>query len=311
MQELKEQRRRLAAWLSDWELDLALTTETDHGVRWEQTVGAIAFECGEKKLAKRQITAGDLYLLHPNACLSDSRMWHLVVVRECDAGGAALVAPFSRFSHPALPGELRVSVPDPGLQVIQVWNARRTSPALFDGAWSLGQLGMPDTAALRAVAAYIETGQPLPYTFACRVGPHLLHPADPRFRYREEEMQALNRVAGEDDAALQLRQLMGADIVVQMAAETPGRYGLACRFRVGGSALHLCLTRSAVHTFRATVRYQDGRSSRRLDGGYLIGGDYFRSLPIWSGFTSLPEYVVDAGITLHDLDDHEIPLHPM
>lgn len=299
MSGLDYRRRQLAMWLEERRMDAALAVPAVLRTRIDAGAGGVAEGC---------LAPGEIYLLHPAVPGGSVRLWHMVIL-EPPRQGQVLVAPFSRYDTPALPGELRLGGDVAGLRVLALWNARAVSLDRFGGAWRLGELALEDYHAVLEVRRFLERGDPLSDAVEPRVGPPLWHPADPRHDYRDQEVAAMQEVAGSDLACLRL-----ADVAedapgweVRRVADAAARYGAAVDFAIGGSSLRLRLTLSGGH-YAVDVVTEGGRHSRRFDGGFIAGVGGFRSLPIWGGMTVVPNHVADGGLGLHDGDGKRLRL---
>ncbi|MDP6505588.1 MAG: hypothetical protein QF886_18350, partial [Planctomycetota bacterium] len=228
-----------------------------------------------------------------------------------------LCAPFGRFSEPALPGELRLLQDVPALRVLCVWNAVVLPEESLAGSWHVGALDSDALGAVTAVRAYLDRGHQLPSGLEEDTGPPVIHPIDPRRDYRESEIEWSALLAGESDNPFLVRDAgdrgygMGDDSQFLMAAEERARYGRELHYNIVGYALSLHITdKPEAASVRVDVLNVNGDPSRRLDGGYLLGIDGGRSVPIWLGRTWCDRSVLDRGFILFDDLGQPMPTAP-
>ncbi len=180
----RRQRRTLSRWLAEWKLDLALRDHDD---------ARLAPVCHAQ--GQPVPVVGDIRLLPP-APLSVpalERPVYVAVLREVLAGQWE-IAPFSRFSLPATPGEWRTGLRAAPLRVLSLWNLRVVSTPTLSGAWrtrgmSEARLKTARERCDRATRPEETSARP-----ASDVGPPLLHPLDPRVIYLAEERLLLDEL---------------------------------------------------------------------------------------------------------------------
>jgi hypothetical protein len=130
---------------------------------------------------------GEIRLLAPELTPEADEPVYIAVISEWKPVGF-LVAPFSRFPVPALPGELRTSRTEPRLRTLAVWNGHTLEPHALKQSWLVGHLTPEDTRAARAVFRHVMFGHALDATLLERTGAPLAHPEDPRLTYERAEL---------------------------------------------------------------------------------------------------------------------------
>ncbi len=182
---LSRQRKGLAAWLLEWQLDQSL----------RETSGSPGppRPCDTTDLASPTPRHGDIRLWPPTSA-DDPPSYALLLSAEEPGFWRAL--PFSRFSRPASREELRVRATPP-CQVLQAWNAREIPERLAGQSWRAATLAPPALSRVQAWLNALAEGIDLPADLAKHCGPPLRHPLDPRHAYREEDWERVSRILGE------------------------------------------------------------------------------------------------------------------
>ncbi len=186
--DLADQRGRLAQWLAEREIDLALCESDDAaGV-------APSFSTAQyPRLEKPRVSPmpGEVYILKPSAeaCQNTGPVHVLILDARGERG--CLAAPFGRYATPAVPGEWNTRLKAAPLRVLCLWNARRIDPAcLLPGhAYRLSRAKLQQAL---AVHLHVHQAVPLAAPLARDLGPPLVHPADPRHAYLDEERRRLD-----------------------------------------------------------------------------------------------------------------------
>ena len=189
------QHERLARWLAEWRIELALGETPTAGRMPAPLRAEVRAELGGDTGMPE---AGHIRLLYPHLAAAWHRPVCLAILAQRN-GPEFLAAPFGPFSEPATPGELRTGRAEAPLRVLCVWNARWFTPTVFRGSWKVDTLTGEDLEAANRVLAACEDGLVLPAELAGRVGPPLMHPDDPRRIYCRREtvrMDALLRDSG-------------------------------------------------------------------------------------------------------------------
>ena len=180
-------RRRLMAWLREWELDRLLphdappADQPDRSARHRPVLSYVAAPI------PTPLFAGEIRLLPPLSgdTATMRRPAYVALLQPLD-GARWQVAPFGRFAAPAVPGEWATGRKSLHLRVLCVWNAGPLAASLLHAGWRAGRLTAAERHAVTVLQA-AQTGAPLPLAVARRVGPPLVHPLDPRYDYLDEE----------------------------------------------------------------------------------------------------------------------------
>ena len=320
------QKERLARWLREWETGKILA-ESDVGDYADDTAGKdsalspnsdSAPEAGRIVLptsAEPPAQAGQIRLLSPGIAPVGTRLVYLAILEESKPG-VFLCAPFGRFSEPAFPGELFTGREAPHLRILCVWNARDMDEKTSRESWLVDVLSDEETRLASAVLRYVRRGDPLPAGIEAQSPPPVIHPADSRRVYREEESDLMNELLSARTVIDHEEQAMPPPLEYRretgmlMAAETRAPYGTVQRFHIGPYRLLLRISvRQGGKKCIITVENPDGTPARRLDGGFAKAGDR-RSLPIWKGQTIVEQELIDSAFILFDPDGTPLMLLP-
>jgi len=180
-------QQKLAAWLRERKLDQQLGGDE---AEYRQNA---PFPYEMRKQPEGAFAAGDIAILRPSpSAMSHGPVYGLML--ESAGFDSWLMIPFSRYPHPATPGEWATQHTSVLLRVLCFWNAR----TVFSSACLPGRAAHLDTEMLAAVSvAYSsfmrasgKTSQPE------RFGPPLIHPADPRYEYLDEERDRIDAHLG-------------------------------------------------------------------------------------------------------------------
>lgn len=239
---LDRQRRRLAAWLREWKLDEILRSADRSEDVSMPDAGVPPGTPLAQASRPVQPQAGQIRLLYP---LRNSpaflRPIYVAVLQEQidmrpqawdervaaalrrDAGPREplssrqragqpvlgsrrlLVAPFSRFSAPGLPGEWCTGMRPPPLRVLCLWNSRNMSESALRLSWLAGRLSPSKLAKALELLASDDPAEPGDRRSPSErgsagaaspapvppgtIGPPIRHPLDPRLQYQAEEAQ--------------------------------------------------------------------------------------------------------------------------
>ena len=185
---VSEQRKMLAAWLTEWRLEKELPPSPDEDVvstlapsgdgrtlfdqsGSDKTIGATAVG----------LRPGDIVLLPPDGDTTSARPVYVVLL-AAGPDNRWLCAPFSRFSTPATEGEYATDRRYDPLKVVCAWNTGRLPMAVLARGWLVERIGASD---LRVISDFaLGRRNELP---PARRGPPVVHPIDPRRDYIEEE----------------------------------------------------------------------------------------------------------------------------
>jgi len=201
-------RTQLRGWLAERDLDrrlsLSATPAAVNVLRYDQR--------------KSAHSAGDVCLLAPAADWSP--VYVLLLEKSHDARW--IVVPFGRYAAPAVPGEWRTGLAAIPLRVLCFWNAQEISAEQFVGAPAkyFSKKQFQDAV---SVYRYVAHGESAADRLTCRLGPSILHPADPRYEYLDEERERLNDHVRSKDAEIISFEASGASWL--LAAEGRPKYG--------------------------------------------------------------------------------------
>ena len=222
------QKRTLIRWLNEWRIEQALQNEDE-----AQAVDGRRYAAKEQKRIPLQydlepVRAGQIRLFHPFSKETSARARHVVVLMGCD-DGSWLVAPFGRFSEPAVPGEWRTRLRVPALRVLCFWNGRSISESSLARSWVVGRMSASKLARAITIHKCLAAGKKIPGRHDHHVGPPLVHPLDPRIEYLEEEREWFASVAVKravDAHTIRPWTLSDGGIsALPRAAESRGKYG--------------------------------------------------------------------------------------
>ena len=187
-----EQKKRLARWLEEWRAYQVL----QNGLGEENPTIHSPLFLQEKALRSVPIEAGQVRLIHPAASAdARARPVYAVILKEAQAGGW-LIAPFSRFSEPATPGEWLTGLSAVPLRVLCLWNARVVPSEWLEKSWKAAVLSKQKIKQSLDLYRCVHHGEPVPEAFLKRIGLPVLHPLDPRFQYEMEERDFLSEYSG-------------------------------------------------------------------------------------------------------------------
>ncbi len=173
------QRQKLAQWMAEWHIE--------HDLQEKESPPVV---CAPKPADPHPtpLVPGHIALLQPLSPPLATRPRYLAVLdRRPD--DTLLMAPFSRFSCPATPGELELGGTALPTRVLCVWNARWTHPADLPAYWEAGSLTSEERTDALVLAQHLMGEIPLPRSLEERIGPPVRHPLDPRHDYLDEEKE--------------------------------------------------------------------------------------------------------------------------
>jgi len=181
------QKRSLECWLQEWNIEQELR-RADVPCDERPAGNGTALHGTPREGAVVEVR--QIRLLYPDCSASWHRPVYLALLDHRQDGGI-LAAPFSRFSYPALPGELIIEREDVQLRVISLWCAQEFRVSRLALGWQVDDLDEGELRMARSVYEWIHGGEDVPGEIKERVGPPLIHPLDPRWDYREEELEFL------------------------------------------------------------------------------------------------------------------------
>ena len=193
----RAQSERLARWLHEWQVEDALRepSETagppapvEAGNRCRIDLGGLAADPARDPAP----AAGQVRLLSP--LLTDTIEWPLYVALLCRESYGFVLAPFGRFSEPAVPGELLSGRDTPALRVLCLWNARVPPARALRLSWVVDRLSGEESALFVAAWRHVRAHARPPPGLEDRTGPPLRHPDDPRHDYLAVEQGVMDRV---------------------------------------------------------------------------------------------------------------------
>ena len=100
-----------------------------------------------------------------------------------------LVAPFSRFTIPAVRGEMLTGIDYDFHAVLQCWNAKIIPSILLQKSWICGELPKQVRIDAYDLFRHLATNTPLMETFQSTIGPALTDPLDIRNNYMAEDKE--------------------------------------------------------------------------------------------------------------------------
>ncbi|MDZ4200424.1 MAG: hypothetical protein U1E27_14195, partial [Kiritimatiellia bacterium] len=161
------QVEHLAAWLREWQIDRQLPHPAPERAPFRPRIGG----------RRIPLRPGEIRLLRPESETAAERPIYLAVLELDEGTGDARAFPFSRFTCPAVPGEIRISGPIPALRVLCCWNELRPDRERLERAWPVSELDPADCFAALQLLASPAAGTPSdspPERLLDRVGPPLL-----------------------------------------------------------------------------------------------------------------------------------------
>lgn len=191
------QRERLSRWLREWDIDRVLPGSEEDNAAVHIAFTALPGEL-QKHVApssgERPIEPGQVRLISP-ALKAGHRLPLYVAILSGGKGKMYLVAPYSRFSEPALPGELLTHRSSACLRVLCLWNAVGVGVDIVGESWFVDKLSQRERKEALAVHRFVTGDGSLPPGLRRRTGPELVHPADPRHEYRREAKRTISDLA--------------------------------------------------------------------------------------------------------------------
>jgi hypothetical protein len=212
----KTDRKKFNEWLAEREMDLMLSARADESPKGLEIIYSIG---------RRKIKVGDIYILNPVANWGPV---YAVVLEEVSAE-RCLIVPFGRYATPAVPGEWSTGLRDVPLRVLCIWNSR-----VVDGDVLLSKrakkISLKKVSDIYGVYRHVLSGAPVSDRLARSLGPPLIHPADPRQDYLDEERQRLNDHVAEtlltpDSNMISFNEGKEELMAWRLAAEGRPRYG--------------------------------------------------------------------------------------
>ena len=188
--------RHLARWLAEWKLDgLLRLADADGSPAASSPPAEQGRPIPPAPLPPAEVSdepdVGEIRLLYPLPGTEAAQRPIYVAVLGKKADGSFLIAPFGRFSLPAVPGEWRTRIRPPPLRVLCVWNARTIPAAAAALSWRAGRLQPGKVRQALELHDHLRSGAALASISDRDIGPPLRHPLDPRLQYQAEEADAI------------------------------------------------------------------------------------------------------------------------
>lgn len=289
------QRRQLANWLAEWELQQLLEedepSEESRVLRMPSLPGTT--------YQHKEVSVGDIVLLQPARSVDepDGLLYAVLLENPTPTVGQWFLVPFSRFAVPALPSEWVTGLRAAPLRVLCCWNYRQVSVASIPPHWRVRRLNKGQRVLFAEVVRCLVEGTTLSERHHSRVGPPLLHPGDPRHRYMEEERARLDRqieqgveqdgLSVDAPSAPYVSETLGYDDLDLLAAESRSLYGLRGGVYVTADEAYIvALYPLDAEQVRVRIVNRDGISTTVFDRGYLEAEDSQRSGRIEQGVAS-------------------------
>lgn len=203
-----DREHHLRRWSIEWEIEQILD-DADDAVPVEESAeasGSGEDDGREAALALVRdydpgLEAGEIRLLRPGLLPRVSRPVYVALLQVL-SGSRFVIAPFSRFSHPAVSGEWLTGMSSPALRVLCIWNARVVPGELLAQSWRTGRLDdVRHDQALQVRAAHLDH-TPLAPELDKDVGPPLSDFSEIRGDYLWEERNHFGTLGLEDGADL-------------------------------------------------------------------------------------------------------------
>ncbi len=178
----EKQAEYLHTWLAEWSLyrETAGGSEADDGADLVASVKAPQLG---GMIALRQIS-----LLYPDCRATWDRPVYAALIEQL-ADDRYLAVPFSRFSVPALPGELLTAHAEPQLRVLCVWNSFAIEASRLLSGWQVDSLADDEFEHALELRSCLSSRKSPPASLQLRTRPPLVSPSDPRWDYQEEELE--------------------------------------------------------------------------------------------------------------------------
>lgn len=327
----------LSRWLKQWQRSLNPVSEND-GMLGE-LAGTDDQLLENSVQTVRPFTegipcVGDVRLLAPELTPSSTLPVYVLLLQEW-ALGWKLVAPFSRFTVPATPGEFLIqdSRNDPEatgiLSTLCLWNAVSVPDGALQNSWLVETWEISAYGEALSVFESLQTGSPLPEELAVRTGvPHSRQRCDPRNQYLREEaplLSVLIREAFVEASRAGIRPvlpvhqvpLFGVDAVrfeeegtaIAFAAADSQPKAWTVRYGLAGRGEQILLT--SENEGRSIFLYvlgSDGEPSGNLDGCWLVGSKPNETVEIQQGHASLHGKDFGTSFGLRQRDGLSIPI---
>jgi len=192
---LATERQKLALWLAEWRIHQAMRQVSDYAppALRSDTAEADRMPAGDDMAEEtgQPLLAGQIRLLRPDCVNSKTTRPVYVLLLAREGVNSWTIAPFSRFAHPALPGEWKTFLSAAPLRVLCLWNARKADDSILQPAWLCGKIGAAGIASCLKMLRTVRDGKTPTRVETRRTGPPLAHPLDPRMEYMMEEREIM------------------------------------------------------------------------------------------------------------------------
>ena len=191
----------LDAWRKQYMFD-AMVSETDE----TEDLEVIGTENAERLLKAvspfdTQLAIGQIRIMTSSVTTEPEHIPYVAILSRWTKS-SWLVAPFSRFTIPAVRGEMLTGIDYDFHAVLQCWNAKIIPSILLQNSWKYSKCDkLPEQVRIDAydLFRHLATNTPLMDTFQSTIGPALTDPFDIRNNYMAEDKEQFrpldNRIA--------------------------------------------------------------------------------------------------------------------
>jgi len=222
---VERERKALARWLAEWRLDRALSKGSDALDHGGEATGMLTVPSGARFPRPAR---GDIRLLCPAAGSTAHSRPVYVALMETASDEDFIIAPFSRFSTPALPGEWRTGLRALPVRVLCLWNWRTVSSAALRLSWRARRMPPDKLRTAAGILRAVRTGLDPEAVAPGETGPPARHPLDPRLRYEadeasvfDEQIRAMEDAARTDGAGTTIRVVGEGNVAARLLAAEP------------------------------------------------------------------------------------------
>lgn len=310
-------RRKLAGWLAERDLDRQLADPDlppPDGAGQEPDRARAVYP---GLYDQDTISAGEVRLLA--SVSGPTTDWPLyVAVLAAPSDDAFCCVPFSRYSNPALPGEWSTGVRHAALRVLCFWNAQGVTLAEMPPGWRVKWLSGRQLKQIQEMRNGFDLGVPLSAAQRKRVGPPLMHPADPRHHYIAEERERMatyfrpaadRGLTQDEESGLYLSEWTRDKEEWLLAAEGCERYGVAAAvYHTEDHMVIVAVYEQETDQILVRIMTHDGGPCTRYDGGYVEAATGERSGAIQAGNTMMSAQLATKLVALIDSEGKRNPL---
>ncbi len=314
-------RRKLAEWLAEWDMDRQLADP-------DATQSAPA---GEEPMQKEvcapavcpglydqdAIGAGEVRLFASSSgAASDWPLYVAVLAAPAEDGFCCV--PFSRYSVPALPEEWSTGIRHAALRVLCFWNVQHVKMGGMPPGWRVKRLSYRQLKPIHEVRNLFDMGAPLPAALRKRVGPLLMHPADPRHEYMAEERKRVTScfrpgadrcLTQNEEDGLYISEWTRNPEEWLLAAEGREKYGVAAAvYHTEDHTVIVAVYEKEADQVSVRIMMHAGDPCVRYEGGCVETETGERSEPVRQGRTQLPARFATRLSALIDSAGNRNPL---